>query len=286
MKGAAAIIIPTRADDPCINEIVGSLSEDTGLASVLVVVVINGDRSCDTVVRGLENLQGESHRGTGMEIRIGRITRSSKPAAINRGEEIAGDVDLVAYIDDDVTVVAGSISDLFRTLRKSNDTATLVAPRRSVDSREGWIPRLFGSCVLRPRWTRNGVCMGGCFAVNRTGRQRWGLFPMIACDDEYVFSRFDWSERQVVPECTVTHPFAANLQGLLDQQARWRIASNEIRRRNLLGPYVGTGRSGRHVVEEVLRPRTLGGMIFVRVVRWCAVIRGRPSLKPDGAWES
>ena len=173
MKIEAAIIIPTRADDSCVIELVESLVQDPLLIGIVVVVVVNGDRPLEGVLRGLESLREAASRRIGMEIRIGRIDRSSKPAAINLGEEIAGDPDFHAYVDDDITILQGSLSRVFGTLRDAGDSAALVAPRRAVDSREGRVSRLFGACVLRPRWTRNGVCMGGCFAVNRSARRRW-----------------------------------------------------------------------------------------------------------------
>jgi hypothetical protein len=278
----SAVIIPTRANDGSVLDLLLSIAADNTLENAAVVVVANGPSIDEEIFAALGDIEAV---GAGTRIHLLRTEKPSKPRAINMGEEALGTAaEVTIYLDDDVSILEGSIADLVDALARRGDRPTLAGPRRAPDPRDSGLAQMFARSVLRPRWIREGVCLGGCYAVNRAGRLFWDSFPLIACDDEYVFSRFSHADRLMVPACVVSHPFAGTLRELLEQQGRWRQATDELHESGLAGPFVGTGRSRQDVLEEALRARTLLGMIFVRGVRLWALARGRREELVDGAW--
>ena len=276
------VVIPTRAKDERILSLLRNIAADTKLKDSAVVIVANGPSIDEEIFASLGRIQAV---GAGTRIQLLRTERASKPRAINIGEEMLGaSVEVTVYLDDDVAILRGGIEDLVEAVAHRGNQPTLVGPLRAPDPRDSGLAQMFARSLLRPRWIREGVCLGGCYAVNRPGRLFWDDFPLIACDDEYVFSRFPHVDRLMVPRCVVSHPFAGTPRGLLEQQGRWKRASDELRELGLAGPFGGTGRSRRDVLQEVLRVRTLLGMVFVRGVRLCASERVSREGLVDGAW--
>ena len=276
------VVIPTRANDERILSLLRSIAADTKLKDSAVVVVTNGPSIDEKIFASLGRIRAV---GVGTRIQLLKTERASKPRAINVGEEMLGaSAEVTVYLDDDVAIMKGGIEDLVDAVAHRGNQPTLVGPLRAPDPRDSGLAQMFARSLLRPRWIREGVCLGGCYAVNRPGRLFWDDFPLIACDDEYVFSRFPHVDRLMVPRCVVSHPFAGTRRGLLEQQGRWKRASDELRELGLAGPFGGTGRSRRDVLQEVLRVRTLLGTVFVRGVRLCASERVSREGLVDGAW--
>ena len=278
------VIIPTRACHPDLPELLETLLADESLGEACIAVVCNGAEQDPDIVHALETLQrlGTSRGGRRLELMF--LETASKPNALNMGGEIVGDCDITIYIDDDIRITSGHVGRLRESLIEQGKKAGLVAPRRVVTPGCDWKERLFGSCVLRPPWVRNAASIGGIFAVNRAGRSRWDIFPPVACDDEYVFSRFAHSERTLESGCVATHPYANTWRGIIDQQARWRAASLELQTKELIGPHPGSNRTRGMLARTLLDPRMLASMMLVHTVRTTARVFGRSGLAANGAW--
>ena len=278
------VIIPTRGCHPDLPDLIETLLADESLGESCIAVVCNGPEQDPDIVHALETLQRlDSSRG-GRHLELMFLESASKPNALNMGGEIVGDCDITIYIDDDIRITSGHVGRLRERLLELGKRAALVAPRRIVTPGCDWKERLFGSCVLRPPWVCDAASIGGIFAVNRAGRSRWNVFPPIACDDEYVFSRFAHSERVLESGCVATHPFANTWRGIINQQARWRAASLELRTKKLIGPHPGSNRTRGMLVRTLLNPRMIAGMILVHSVRTSARVFGRTGLAGNGAW--
>lgn len=280
------IVIPTRARRRGLLVLIETILRDDSLGTTTVAVVCNGEDPDPAVLEGLEALQRTVASGeSGRTLELVTLETPSKPAALNRGEEVVGACAVTIYIDDDILITSGRLGALRERLFGLGERPGLAAPRRVVTPGCGLPERWFGSCVLRPPWVRGDVCVGGIFAVNAAGRSRWGVFPSIACDDEYVFSRFAPPERFVESGCVATHPFPSTWRGILDQQARWRSASDELHARGLIGPHAGSVRTPGMLARASLDPRILAGMCLVRTVRTSARLLGRSRLGSGGVWE-
>jgi len=278
------VIIPTRACQPDLPELLKTLLADESLGEACIAVVCNGAEQDPDIVHALETLQRLGSPSDERRLELMFLDTPSKPDALNTGEEIVGDCDITIYIDDDIRISSGRVGYLKERLLGLGRKAGLVAPRRIVTPGCHWKERLFGSCVLRPPWVCEAASIGGIFAVNRAGRSRWDIFPPVACDDEYVFSRFAHSERVLESGCVATHPYANTWRSILDQQARWRAASLELRTKNLVGPHPGSNRTRGMLARALLSPRMLASMMLVHTVRASARVFGRSGLAANGAW--
>ena len=278
------VIIPTRACQPDLPELLKTLLADESLGEACIAVVCNGAEQDPDIVHALETLQRLGSPSDERRLELMFLDTPSKPDALNTGEEIVGDCDITIYIDDDIRISSGRVGYLKDRLLGLGKKAGLVAPRRIVTPGCHWKERLFGACVLRPPWVCEAASIGGIFAVNRAGRSRWDIFPPVACDDEYVFSRFAHSERVLESGCVATHPYANTWRSILDQQARWRAASLELRTKNLVGPHPGSNRTRGMLARALLSPRMLASMMLVHTVRASARVFGRSGLAANGAW--
>ena len=278
------VIIPTRACQPDLPELLKTLLADESLGEACIAVVCNGDEQDPDIVHALETLQRLGTSSDERRLELMFLDIPSKPDALNTGEEIAGDCDITIYIDDDIRITSGHVGRLRERLLELGKKAGLAAPRRIVTPGCDWKERLFGTCVLRPPWICDAVSVGGIFAVNRAGRSRWNLFPPVACDDEYVFSRFAHSERALESGCVATHPYANTWRGIIDQQARRRAARLELRTTKLIGPHPVSNRTRGMLARTLLNPRMIASMMLVHTVRTSARVFGRTSLAENGAW--
>ena len=281
----SGIVIPTRARRSELLELVETILADEALGPATIAVVCNGENPDPKVIDMLDALQQGITADAARTLEVVHIDAPSKPRALNRGDQVIGARDVSLYVDDDVRITSGQLSSVRDRLIELGDSAALVAPRRVVEPSCGWKERLFGSCVLRPSWVRSDVCVGGIFGVNRAGRERWGSFPAIACDDAYVFSRFAPEERLVEDGCSATHPYPSTWRGIFDQQVRWRLAIQELREQGLIGPHRASIRTPGMVARAALDPRLLMGMCLVATVRMSSRVLGRSSLSPGGVWD-
>ena len=250
------VIIPTRACQPDLPELLKTLLADESLGEACIAVVCNGDEQDPDIVHALETLQ--------------RLGTSSDERRLE-----------LMFLD---CITSGRVGRLRERLLELGKRAGLAAPRRIVTPGCDWKERLFGTCVLRPPWICDAVSVGGIFAVNRAGRSRWNLFPPVACDDEYVFSRFAHSERALESGCVATHPYANTWRGIIDQQARRRAARLELRTTKLIGPHPVSNRTRGMLARTLLNPRMIASMMLVHTVRTSARVFGRTSLAENGAW--
>lgn len=274
------VVIPSRGQDWRIVGLIESIFEDESFSAASVVVVVNGEMADGDLVAKLMGMRSES-RSPGLSVVC--TSELSKSVALNLGESHLDSCDVYVYFDDDIRVLRGRIGEVVDLVRAAGAHPVVVGPKRSADPNERLIARAFARCVQAAPWVQTDLCQGGAFAVNSSGRARWGAFPLAACDDWFVFSRFPPDDRRLA-DCTVSHSYPPTIASLLRQQERWRVAREDLRRRGLAGPH---GRSARSVVDTVSlawRPSQLACLVVVRLVRLCARAFCSDHLNRMGGW--
>ena len=94
----------------------------------------------------------------------------------------------------------------------------------------------------------------GVYALSRTGRQRFGLFPDVIADDRYVQQLFHESERLTLPDYTFTVHSPKTLRAVLRRATRAAAGNIQLtagRRQEHLRQEQETG-SQRNLLRRVL----------------------------------
>ena len=190
-----SVIIPASNEEgyigTCLTALFASNPVPRGAEAI---VVANGCRDgTAAMARGLQPLA----EAAGWGLMVIERAIGGKPGALNEGD-LAAKGDLRAYLDADVVVSRGLMAALAMALagqspRYATGTAQ-IPPAHSVITRAyaGFWQRLPFACSNAPGF--------GLFAVNATGRTRWGDFPSIISDDTFVRLQFLPSERVQVAD--------------------------------------------------------------------------------------
>ena len=277
------IVIPTRGTHSNLPTLVEEIAGDEGLAGAALIIVINGDHPDSSLVSSLKSFANENSSKNLGGIEVIAIPELSKTLALNAGEDRLEGSDAFLYLDDDIKLLKGRISDLVHPMIEAGDRPVLTGAARDVDPDGGRLERFFGGCIQRTPWVQSDVCQGGAFATNAAGRTRWGAFPIVSCDDWFVFSRFHPDER-IVADCVVSHAYPSRLGPLLSQQDRWREARRQLENGGHLGPYSSSIRRSKDLVSLLGRPKVVLGLVVVRVIRISARILGVVRFNVHGGW--
>jgi glycosyltransferase involved in cell wall biosynthesis len=195
---------------------------------------VMGERLCKefevvVVCNGCTDNTAELARQFSGTVKVIETTISSKVNALNLGEEVVQSFPRL-YVDADVQISRDSILRIVEALECHGTLA--AAPRIRLDLRGcGWSVRAFYAIDCQLPSHALGLGGSGVYALSEEGRQRFGVFPNIICDDGFVRSLFSSGERISVPgsHSVVTPP--KTLGGLITIKTRSHLGSYELYRR-------------------------------------------------------
>lgn len=217
-----SVILPACNEEGCILTCLEALARQDFRGKAEVIVAANGchDTTCD---------QAENMRPTldaaGWELIVLDLAQAGKPAALNAAGSMARG-EILVYLDADVICAPQMMTALWQALDGAKPLYAsghlAVAPARSRITRH--VARVWQRL---PFMTTN-VQGAGLFAVNRTGRARWGDFPDIISDDGFVRLSFAPDER--IRVAAVYHwPMAEGLTRLIRVRRRQDAGTKELR---------------------------------------------------------
>ncbi len=273
MPSALCVIIPAHNEARLIGGTLAAVRRQVTPGDE-VIVVANG---CTD-----ETAQVSRAALDGVDARVLVIEQASKAAALNAGDDAACAAARV-YLDADVVISPGLLDSLRQAL--SMDRAVLAAPRVEFDtSASGRTVRAFYR-VMDALAHRSDLVVGGVYAVNGLGRQRFPAFPDLIADDHFAKLHFAPDERVHV-EVPIAVVAPADVRNLV--KVRTRI----VRGNRQLGRYEGalrqrpstTRQTVAHLHELVRRDPTAAAdvLTYVAVV---ACARVRASLPGGYRWE-
>jgi exopolysaccharide biosynthesis WecB/TagA/CpsF family protein len=198
-----AVIIPAYNEAMVIQRTLAPLSRVAVEGFIELIVVCNGctDKTAD-VARSVSG------------VRVTELEQSSKPAALNAGDE-AATLWPRLYLDADVQISAEAVLAVLDRLAEGD---VLVA---SPESKYDWRS---ASALVRSyyrAWDRirlhklMTMWRAGAYGLNEKGHARFGAFPAIIGDDLYVDTRFDAHEKAVVPTAPSVRKTPDNAKSLL-----------------------------------------------------------------------
>jgi glycosyltransferase involved in cell wall biosynthesis len=188
LHNVLSVIVPASNEAGYIGACLSALFA-SGSLEAEVIVVANGCRDATAeVARGF----AAQAAAAGWGFAVLDLAEGGKPNALNQGDRVAQG-DLRAYLDADVVVSPDVMAQLITALavdvpRYAAGTPRIPRPRSAVT-------RAYARFWQALPFAQSKAGGYGLFAVNATGRARWGDFPSIISDDTFVRLQFLPDER-------------------------------------------------------------------------------------------
>jgi glycosyltransferase involved in cell wall biosynthesis len=276
-----SVVIPAHDEgaviERCLERLAGA---DVG-EPMQVVVACNGCTD-DTA----ERARGVAGRCDGeVRIEVVETATASKIAGLNLGDERAEHFPRL-YVDADVVIEGEAIRAVAAALRRPGVLA--AAPKMRVDAAgSSWPVRAWYAVWRHSPYHRTAMLGAGVYGVSEQGRSRWGAFPSIIADDEFVRSHFTEDERVNPAGATFVITAPRGVWGLVKVKSRSRLGLYELRSRFPELSTVSRRKSGSLSREIARRPwlwPAAGVYVLLgAVVRWRAAKQLRDLA--DYAWE-
>lgn len=185
------VIIPANNEENFIGRCLEALlAQDEAARAVEVIVAANG---CTDRTVPLAQRYTNRFKARGWKLTVLEIPNGGKLMALNKADEVAQGA-ARAYLDADVICSPPLIGQLQTVL--VTDTAIYATGRLQVARARSAVTRAYARLWSQLPFMHKGSAAGaGLFAVNATGRDRWGQFPQIISDDTYVRLQFSPDER-------------------------------------------------------------------------------------------
>jgi GT2 family glycosyltransferase len=214
-RSRGAVIIPAYNEATVIKRILGQLSRAAADGFIELIVVCNG--CTDTTADVARSVPG---------VQVLELEQGSKPAALNAGDKVATLWPRL-YVDADVEMSAEGV---LAVLDRLADGDVLVA---SPDFQDDWrgasaLVRSYYRVRSRIRWHKLAMNRAGAYGLNEEGHARFGAFPGVTNDDQFVDTRFEASEKAVVPTALSVRKTPADVQSLLAILRRHKRGEAEL----------------------------------------------------------
>lgn len=188
-----SVIIPASNEESYIGECLAALfASDPVPGGAEAVVVANG---CHDQTVAIARSFGDKARLAGWHFEVLDLPQGSKPGALNAGDATARG-DMRAYLDADVVVSPPLMAQLVTAL--ATNSPLYASGCAEIPRAHSWITRAYARFWQLLPFARSIAPGYGLFAVNATGRARWGAFPAIISDDTFVRLQFHANEREQV----------------------------------------------------------------------------------------
>lgn len=247
-----SVILPAHDEAGYIKACLSALlaSDRAGFEAEVIVVA----NACTDDTARIAQDHAEAARVAGWRLKVVDTAQPGKLSALNLGEA-AAQGGIRAYLDADVIIsptLLGEVVSVLDTRAPRYVSGTpVVGPARSR------VTRAYARVWQRLPFVTTGVPGFGFFAVNASGRARWGVFPDIISDDTFVRLHFAPDERVRLPAPYIW-PMIEGLRNLVRVRRRQDAGVREIAARfpELLKnddiPAPGIGQLGRIAATDPL----------------------------------
>jgi glycosyltransferase involved in cell wall biosynthesis len=217
-------------------------------------------------------------------VTVVEIPEASKVAALNTGDEVVTAWPRI-YLDADSELSNASARSLLRETVHRKDPAIVTA---SVEFETGGCSALARSFVRgakRTSFVKFGVNAGGVYALNGSGRARFGRFPELTNDDFFVSSFFDASEQVIDANAKVITRPPRDVRSLIRVRSRIYYGNREVAATR--PPNRAPWRGWRNIAYAIRCTRSLGEAgdlgVYVAIniiAKWTAVKMARTGSSP------
>jgi glycosyltransferase involved in cell wall biosynthesis len=217
-----SVVIPAHDEAAVIQRCLDTLLADARPGEVDVVVVCNGCTD-DTA----ERARAACPDATVIELPI-----ASKAAALNAGDR-GTDLFPRIYLDADVELSTDALRATARALTEPGTLCAAPVPQFELRGRPGVVRRYYEVWEQLPYVTDDMVGTG-VYGLSAAGRARFGEFPAITADDQFVLQQFERGERRAIADARFTVHTPSTIRGLLAIRRRAYRGVAELDRAGLV----------------------------------------------------
>ena len=213
-----SIVIPAHNEGAVLHATLSGMLDGARADEIEIVVACNGcqDNTVDVA------------RCFGSPVKVVETKVASKIEAINLGDAAASYFPRI-YADADVILPINAIRDVVRIL--SEGSVLAASPSISVDlSGSSILVKAFYQTWIMLPYHRKGRVGSGVYALSKKGRGRFGKFPEVIADDEFVRSLFQEHERAITWDSAFTIKAPATMHALIKVKTRSRLGIYQLHR--------------------------------------------------------
>ncbi len=222
---ALSVVIAARNEEAFINRCLSALLAQDNVPTGPVEVIVAANACTDDTVP-MARARSADFLARGWHLTVLDLAQGGKLGALSAGEAAATGQSLV-YLDADVICDPPLLAQIAAALDTSEPryaTGTLAVARAA-----SLITRAYARIWTRLPFVQSGAVGAGFFAMNRSGRARWGAWPTIISDDTFARLHFTPSERIEVP-ARYHWPMVEGLSNLIRVRRRQDAGVAEIAR--------------------------------------------------------
>ena len=258
-----SVVIPAHNEAAVIARCLHALLDGVPTGELEVTVVCNGCAD-DTaaIARGFKG------------VTVVELPMASKVKALREGDRHTTVFPRV-YLDGDIELPPETWRELFQALRRVPCAAP--SPEFQVTGRS-WAIRSFYSVWRElPYWRGNAVG-SGVYGLSEQGRARFGEFPDLTADDQFVMQLFESHERETLRSRTFTIHTPRTLRGLVRMRTRVYRGNRELARSGLARTAPPTGGRSMTIARLARSPRRLPEVLcYLSINTVAKALASRPS---------
>jgi glycosyltransferase involved in cell wall biosynthesis len=211
-----SVVVPAHNEEAVIGRCLTALFAGADEGELDVVVVCNGCRD-----QTAEVARRAAPLATVVEIPV-----ASKVAALNSGDRAARYFPRF-YLDADIELSVAAVRQVAAVLEEG--TVMCAAPRPVFDLADRtWPIRAFYDVWKEVPYRALDMVGSGVYALSEQGRARFGEFPELTADDQFVQQQFEPAELRSVGDASfIVHP-PRSLRGLLAVRTRAYRGNREL----------------------------------------------------------
>ena len=209
------VIIPAHNEEAVIAHSLGALTANMTPGEMQIIVACNAckDRTAEI-----------ARRFAGVTV-LDTAT-PGKPHALNMAERVAAHFPRI-YLDADVRMSVATARELARVLR--GGVIHAAAPQLQVDLEgRSWLLRSYYRIWTRLPYCTQGMVGSGVYALSEQGRARFGDFPELLAEDDFIRLLFAPKERLTLPGHSFTVAAPTSFASLLKLRRRWERSNRQI----------------------------------------------------------
>ncbi|MHB1931173.1 MAG: glycosyltransferase family 2 protein [Acidimicrobiales bacterium] len=263
-----SVVVPAHDEEQVIGRCLSRILDGAEPGEVELIVVCNGCR----------DRTAEVARHAAPEATVCVLPEASKPAALNQGDSMASRFPII-YVDADVVVGIEAVRAMARVL--ASGEVACVSPTAYYDvTGRPWPVRKYISVWQRLPYFQDER-VGAVCGLSQEGRARFGDFPPVIADDQFVLQHFTREERR----CLADHRFVVETpwtcRDLLRVRTRVYRGNRQLAR--LPTPVPPTAGARAALLHLAHRPGELPGLAVYSVVTLLA--KGMASSGRRTRWE-
>jgi glycosyltransferase involved in cell wall biosynthesis len=215
-----SVIIPAHNEQRVLDRCLRALTAGAEPGELELIVICNGcsDQTASVARRW-------------PQITVLELEIASKPAALNAGDTVATRFPRF-YVDADVELPVDALRATARALADGLALCASPAPHFELSGRPNMIRSYYQTWERLP-YLRGQMVGTGVYALSRDGRARFGDFPNLTADDQFVMQQFSDHERMCIRSHCFTVHTPLRLRGLLQMRTRAYRGIRELRRLGL-----------------------------------------------------